>query len=187
MIRNWLQQYVRTHVEMVQALDVAGVEKIVAVLAEALRSGHGVFVCGNGGSAASASHLSVDLGKGASLGRGKRFRVHSLNENTAWITALGNDVGYENIFAEQLANLASSGDVLLAMSVSGNSPNIIKAVQYANDHGLTTIGLCSSSGGKLAQMAQVVLLAPSDHFGHCEDMHMFICHLIGYAFIENKA
>lgn len=184
-MRLWLERYVQEHVRAIESVDLDQVAQAVEVLRAARDQGRTIFVCGNGGSAASASHLSVDLGKGASLGRAMRFRIVSLNENTAWLTALGNDVGYERVFVEQLANQAAPGDVLLTMSVSGNSPNVIKAVEYARQLGMTTIGLCSRRGGTLAQLANLALRIDSDHFGHCEDGHMFICHLLGYAFMEN--
>lgn len=187
MAQEWLGQYVAAHVEAVQRLDLHSVQPVLEVLSAARQAGRKIFICGNGGSASIASHLSADLGKGASLGRDKRFQVVSLNENVAWMTALANDTGYENVFAEQMANLAAPGDVLIALSVSGNSPNIVKAVELANAGGLITIGLCGATGGKLSQLARHVIRVASDHFGHCEDAFMFLCHLIAYAFVENAA
>jgi len=184
MVKSWLQEYLRRHEEMVQSLDLDAVASVIKVLADARDREARVFVCGNGGSAATASHLSVDLGKGASLGRSRRFKVISLNENVAWMTALANDTGYENVFAEQMANQARAGDVLVAVSVSGNSPNVVKALEQASGLGMTTVALTGRRGGRAAELADHVLRIDSDHFGHCEDGQMLICHLLGYAFME---
>jgi D-sedoheptulose 7-phosphate isomerase len=185
MIDNWLREYVGRHQQVIQAIDLKAVEEVIALVAGAREAGARIFVCGNGGSAASASHLSVDLGKGASVGRARRFNVVSLNENVAWMTALANDLGYENVFVEQMAAQASPGDLLIAISVSGNSPNVVRAAEYARSHGMVTVGLVGSPGGRLAELADHPVVIGTGHFGHCEDAHMFIAHLIGYAFIDN--
>ena len=156
MTPDWLRTHAARHVEMIESLDLAAVEKAVAMLADARDRGRIVFACGNGGSAASASHLSVDLGKCASLGRAKRFRVVSLVENVAWITAIANDAGYENVFVEQMAGLASPGDVLVAISVTGSSPNVVKAAEYGSALGMTIVALTGPAGGRLAELADHV-------------------------------
>jgi len=148
-----------------------------------------LFVFGNGGSAANASHFITDLGKGASDrvqrdGLGKRFRCLSLNDNTAWISALGNDYCYDDVFVGQLQNFANPGDLVLTMSVSGNSPNLVKAVGWANDNDLTTIALVGRKRGQLADLAHLVLVIDSEHYGRVEDAHMTVCHMICYYFME---
>ena len=143
-----------------------------------------VFVVGNGGSAATASHFAVDLGKGASLDAERRFRVLSLTDNVPWITALGNDLSYEDVFVEQLKNYARPGDLLLAISGSGNSENVLRAVRYANSIGCRTIGLAGFAGGKLREQAQECLVVNSDHMGRIEDGHFVIQHLIVYYFMS---
>jgi D-sedoheptulose 7-phosphate isomerase len=143
-----------------------------------------VFVVGNGGSAATASHFAVDLGKGASLHAERRFRVLSLTDNVPWITALGNDLSYEDVFVEQLKNYARSGDLLLAISGSGNSENVLRAVRYANSIGCRTIGLAGFAGGKLRKQAQECLVVNSDHMGRIEDGHFVVQHLIVYYFMS---
>ena len=143
-----------------------------------------VFVVGNGGSAATASHFAVDLGKGASLNAERRFRVLSLTDNVPWITALGNDLSYEDVFVEQLKNYARPGDLLLAISGSGNSENVLRAVRYANSIGCRTIGLAGFAGGKLREQAQECLVVSSDHMGRIEDGHFVVQHLIVYYFMS---
>jgi D-sedoheptulose 7-phosphate isomerase len=143
-----------------------------------------IFVVGNGGSAATASHFAVDLGKGASLGAERRFRVLSLTDNVPWITALGNDLSYADVFVEQLRNYARPGDLLLAFSGSGNSENVLRAVRYANSIGCRTIGLAGYAGGQLREEAQECLVVSADHMGRIEDGHFVIQHLIVYYFMS---
>ena len=114
----------------------------------------------------------------------QKFRVLSLNDNVSWMTALGNDYAYEDIFVCQLANYGRPGDIVLVMSVSGSSPNLVKAVDWAAKNGLSTIALVGGKRGKLAQLAQKVLVINSEHYGRVEDAHMGICHMLCYAFME---
>ena len=124
------------------------------------------------------------MGKGASDSLGKRFRCLSLTDNVGWITAIGNDYAYEDIFVRQLENDGREGDVLIAASVSGNSPNVVKAFEWAATNGLRTVALVSAKGGKLAEIAEVVLRIDSTHYGRVEDCHMTIYHMLCYMFIE---
>lgn len=143
-----------------------------------------LFVVGNGGSAATASHFAVDLGKGASIGSERRFRVISLTDNLPWISALANDLSYEDVFVEQLRNFARPGDLLLAFSGSGNSENVLRAVRYANSIGCHTIGLAGYAGGKLRDEARECLVVQADHMGRIEDGHFVVQHLIVYYFMS---
>ena len=126
----------------------------------------------------------MDLGKGASLNAERRFRVLSLTDNVPWITALGNDLSYEDVFVEQLKNFARPGDLLLAISGSGNSENVLRAVRYANDIGCHTIGLSGYAGGKLREEARECLVVQADHMGRIEDGHFVVQHLIVYYFMS---
>src|SRR3954454_14909997 len=139
----------------IQRLDTAQVERVSDLIEEAYHAGRFVFICGNGGSGANASHLSEDLAKCTlrDFEGQKRLKVLSLTDNTAGIMAWANDEGYDRIFVEQLKNLASPGDLLLAISGSGNSPNILRAVEWANQHSLTTVGITGFGGGKLKSLA----------------------------------
>jgi D-sedoheptulose 7-phosphate isomerase len=165
-------------------IDPAELEGLADVLETAWRGGQFVFIIGNGGSGANASHLAEDLGK-CTMRREdfdnddfRRLRVLSLTDNTSYITAWGNDEGFDRVFAEQLKNLSSSGDVLIAISGSGNSPNILRAVEWANAHGLVTVGCTGYSGGKLRQMAQRSLHVPLHDMGLVESIHLMVFHWV---------
>ena len=146
-----------------------------------------VFVFGNGGSAANSSHCATDLGKGASDKLTRRFRVLSLNDNVSWLTALGNDYSYDEVFVRQLENYGRQGDIAISMSVSGNSPNCIKALEWAGKNGLVTIALVGAKKGRMAEIADHVLVVNDTHYGRVEDAHMGICHMLCYAFMEHPS
>lgn len=183
-MNDWLTNYLTAQKTTLDSIPVERVARIVALMREALVNDRQVFVFGNGGSAANASHFATDLGKGSSDKLGKRFRVLSLNDNVSWMTALGNDYSYEDIFVAQLQNYARPGDVVLTMSVSGNSPNLVKAVDWSVKHGLHTIALVGAKRGRLAGLAEEVIVVNSEHYGRVEDAHMGICHMVCYAFME---
>ncbi|RAJ94262.1 D-sedoheptulose 7-phosphate isomerase [Larkinella arboricola] len=185
-MQTYFKQYLIHHQAAIDSIPVDQVERIVSLLKICWQEDRQLFVFGNGGSAANASHFITDLGKGASDKLGKRFRCLSLNDNTAWLTALGNDYSYDDVFAGQLQNYAQPGDLVLTMSVSGSSPNLVKAVQWANDHGLTSVALVGGKRGKLADLAHEVIVIDSEHYGRVEDAHMTICHMLCYAFMENS-
>lgn len=182
---DWLKNYQAEQTRVMSSVPMDAVAGIADLMRKTRDGGGTIFLCGNGGSAANASHFAVDVGKGASLGRDTRFKIVSLNENIPWMTALGNDLAYDQIFVQQLKNFAQPGDLLLTMSVSGNSPNLVTTVEYANKAGVETIGLTGGKGGKLAELCKHVIKINSDHYGRVEDAHMFICHLLAYAFMEN--
>lgn len=183
-MKTWIQNYLTAQQAALDSINPQSIETLVEIFREAHQNDRRIFVIGNGGSAANASHFSTDLGKGASDKLSKRFRIMSLTDNTPLLTALGNDDGYDHVFRRQLENFAEAGDVVLCMSVSGNSPNLVEAVNWANDHGLNTIALISALGGKLEGLAKTVVKVDDTHFGRVEDCHMGICHLLAYAFME---
>ena len=184
-LAGWIERYAQQQKALFESIPAERVARLIEIFRTALKEDRQIFVFGNGGSAANASHFVTDLGKGASDRIGKRFRCMSLNECTSWITALGNDYAYEDIFLRQLENYARPGDVAMVMSVSGNSPNVVKAVQWCKQQGLTTIALVGGKRGRLTELADEVVAIASEHFGRVEDAHMYICHLICYAFMEN--
>ncbi|MBI4657588.1 MAG: SIS domain-containing protein [Verrucomicrobia bacterium] len=184
-MNDWIQDYLNAQKAAVDSIPVESVASLIRILQKAVREDRQIFVFGNGGSAANASHFATDLGKGSSDKIGRRFRVLSLNDNVSWMTALGNDYAYEDIFVRQLENYARPGDVALALSVSGNSPNVVKAVDWASKNGLATIALVGKKRGRLAQLAQHAIVIDSEHYGRAEDCHMHICHLLCYAFMEH--
>lgn len=170
-----------------ESIDLDRVQQAIQILAEARDQGRRIFVCGNGGSATTASHFVTDLVKGASFNRNPRFRILSLADSIPTLTAYSNDVSFECVFVEQLKNFAESGDVLMAISSSGNSPNVLRAVEYANSIGCRSIALSGCDGGKLGPLAQVNIQVSHPHTGRIEDAHMAILHMIGYYFMENVA
>jgi D-sedoheptulose 7-phosphate isomerase len=184
-MQPWLNDYVSRHKAALDSIPLASVARLVALLRQALAGDRQIFVFGNGGSAANASHFITDLGKGASDKVGRRFRCLSLNDNVSWMTALANDYAYEDVFVRQLENYARPGDVVMAMSVSGSSPNVVKALAWAKKTGLTTIALIGGKRGEMARIAEHVVVIDSLHYGRVEDAQMGICHMICYAFMEH--
>jgi D-sedoheptulose 7-phosphate isomerase len=165
-------------------LDAASLGKAAALLKAARDNNRAVFVLGNGGSAAIASHLVVDLLKGASYGRPTRFKVIGLADNQATVTAYVNDVGPEAVFVEQLKNFARPGDVVIAISGSGDSRNVLAAVEYAKGIGCRTIAMTRADGGALRGLVELNLAVPSGHMGRLEDCFTVMAHILAYAFME---
>ena len=182
---NYIKAYKQASLHVLDRISETEITHLIEILSQSLRLKRQIFLCGNGGSAATASHFANDLGKGASLGREKRFRVLALTDNVPWITALANDTDYSHIFVEQLKNYAQPDDVLIAFSGSGNSPNVTQAMEWANQHKLITIGITGRPGGKLRQLAQYQVFVESSHMGHIEEGHFLVQHLVGYYFMEN--
>lgn len=183
-MENFVEQYIDGQVAALRSIKKEDVEKLVSLFRQALDADRQIFVCGNGGSAANASHFVTDLGKGSSDKTYRRFRCQSLNDNVSWMTAIGNDYDYSEVFSRQLMNLARRGDILMVMSVSGNSPNLVKAVEWANSNGCDTIALVGGKRGRLAELSSHVVVVDDTHYGRVEDAHMGICHMIAYAFME---
>jgi D-sedoheptulose 7-phosphate isomerase len=183
-LASWSRQYIAQQKAALESIDLAAVGRLIGRLKRAVDEDRQIFVFGNGGSAANASHFATDLGKGSSDKIGKRFRVLSLNDNVSWLTALGNDYAYEDVFVRQLENYARPGDFLLVLSVSGNSPNVVKGVEWAQKHGVFTAALVGGKRGRLAEIADEPIVIDSTHYGRAEDAHMAICHMLCYAFME---
>jgi D-sedoheptulose 7-phosphate isomerase len=180
----YVHAYRERSLDILSRISTTGVAQLIEILAVALREQRHVFVCGNGGSAATASHFAAGLGKEGSRGRDKKFRVLSLTDNVPWITSLANDTDYSAIFVEQLENFAAVDDVLIVFSVSGNSLNVVRAVEWANDNGLLTVGITGRPGGRIAEIALYPVFVESAHMGHVEEAHFLIQHLLSYYFEE---
>jgi D-sedoheptulose 7-phosphate isomerase len=180
------ERYKSDLLRAIESIDLERVGEAIELLARARDEGRRIFVCGNGGSAATASHFATDLVKGASYGYDKRFRIMALTDSLSTLTAYSNDVSYDCVFVEQLKNFAEPGDVLIAVSGSGNSPNVLRAVEYAHSIGCRTIGLCGRDGGELGKLAELRLHVGHPHMGRIEDAHMVILHMIGYYFMEEE-
>ncbi|MFZ5917403.1 MAG: D-sedoheptulose-7-phosphate isomerase [Chloroflexota bacterium] len=158
---EYIQAYLNETRQVLQTLPLADIQRAIEVLNRARLEGRRIFVFGNGGSAAMASHFACDLGKGTLQKNQPRFKVIALNDNIPLLTAYANDVSYEVVFSEPLASLAEPGDVAIAISSSGNSPNVLRAIDVARERGLTTIGVTGFQGGKLKAKVDVCLIAPA--------------------------
>ena len=171
-------EYLKKVAELLETLPDQG-DRFVEALYRGFEGDHTVFLIGNGGSAANASHFAQDLAKGtlSSMDAKRRFRVVALTDNIGFITALANDEGYDSIFEQQLRNLARSGDILVAISGSGNSPNVIRGVEFAKSIGMTVIGVTGFDGGKLKSLADVSVHIPVDDMGMTEALHAVVFHL----------
>ncbi len=170
-------QYLTEVQSVLSRLPLEALDEAIDVLLSANYVGSTVFTLGNGGSAATASHFACDLAKGAIVPGCPRFRVIALTDNVPLITAWSNDVAYEDIFAEQLNGLIARGDVVVAFSGSGNSPNVLRAVELARQRGGITIGFSGFDGGQLSRMVDVPVVVPCYCMEQIEDIHMVMCHL----------
>lgn len=172
------KEYLATTREVLARLDHETIDRMTEAIWNGYKESRTLFIFGNGGSAALASHFACDIGKGTVSGREMRLKAISLVENVALITALANDSAYQEIFAEQLTDLAEKGDVAMAISGSGNSPNVIRGLEKARQIGLKTIVLTGFAGGKAKALADICLVAPSESMQHIEDAHLCASHAI---------
>jgi D-sedoheptulose 7-phosphate isomerase len=181
------EEYFGSYKNIVANLPYQNIDRVVDDLVCAFENGATVFILGNGGSAALASHFACDLGKGTvSVGNGhRRFRVMALTDNIPLITAWANDTSYEQIFAEQLRNFVTSDDVVFAISGSGNSPNVLRALEVARDHNARTIGLTGFKGGSMKGLCDVCVIVPSNNMQIIEDFHLSVTHAI-FSVIRQK-
>ena len=152
-------------------------ERVIDAMLDAYYNDKHIFTMGNGGSASTASHWVCDINKGCSLGKEKKFKMMCLNDSISTMLAYANDLSYEDVFVEQLKNFLVSGDVVIGISGSGNSENVLRAIDYANNNGGTTVGLCGYSGGKLFQRVDIPVLAKVDDMQKVEDIHMIVVHM----------
>lgn len=183
--REYIKAFFDEIKKCIEEIEIERVEKIADVLYTAWKNDRQVFILGNGGSASQASHMAADIGKNT-LGRVydpriKRFRIMALTDNVSLMTAYANDVGYDEVFSQQLRNLINEHDVLIVITGSGNSPNVIRAVEYARQCNAITIGLLGFSGGKVKDMLDYEITVKSENYGVIESVHPAIHHLmVGY-------
>ncbi len=163
---------------VIGALPVADITKMLTMIETAMQKGQTVFLAGNGGSAATASHMANDLLKTAAKKHGKAVRVIALSDNVPLLTAIANDENFTEVFSGQLRPLAGTGDVLIVISGSGNSPNILRALETAKDLGVLSIGFLGMDGGKAKAMVDCAIVVPSDDYGPIEDAHTVLNHLL---------
>ena len=180
-----IEKYITHLQDVINKLNLEDVRKSIDVIMEAYHANKQIFVIGNGGSASTASHLACDLGKGTSVEGKKRFRVISLTDNVATMTAWSNDVSYEDVFVEQLKNLVNADDVVLGISASGNSENVILAMEYAVNTGCRTVGWSGIGGGRLAKICDVNVVVDSNEYGPVEDVHLVLNHIL-HAWIREE-
>ena len=175
---NDIRDYLALEIEILKKLDVEQINAALNLLDETRQKKGRIYICGNGGSAATASHFQNDFNKGVSEYIDVPFRFHCLNDNVATLMAIANDIGYEEVFHFQLRNKLEENDVLVEISGSGNSHNVIRAVEYAKEHGCKIIGLTGFSGGKLKELSDISLHAPVNSMQVTEDIHMIFDHLM---------
>src|SRR2546428_4209716 len=164
--------------QMVRAISLPHLERVLRLLEEAYLDGHRIFIMGNGASAATASHFALDLAKNTIMPGAPRLKAISLTDHVPLITAWSNDTAYEHIFSEQLANMIEPGDVAIGISASGNSPNVINALNLAKQYRASTIGLLGANGGKIKGMVDAYVLVPGQNIEQEEDAHMILAHVI---------
>ncbi len=184
---NFAEQYKTDLIQTIDSIPLDKVQQAIEWFKEAREAQKHIFVCGNGGSASTASHFACDMVKGASYKRDSRFRIMALTDSLPTMTAYSNDVSYDAVFLEQLKNFAEPGDIVMGISGSGNSPNVLHAMDYANSLGCKTIGLTGRDGGKLGGTVKLNIQVPVPHMGRIEDAHMIVCHMIGYYFMDTES
>lgn len=181
----YLKEYVANLSQTLDQIPPQAMEDAVSLLKTCLKEGKRIYVCGNGGSAAIADHLCCDWTKGSRIGQEPTLRTHSLVANGALMTALANDYGYEETFSTQIDMYGESGDVLVAISSSGNSPNIVKGVEMAQKRGMKVLGLSGFAGGKLAELADISLHANFPNYGLVEDCHQMLMHVLSQYLVRS--
>jgi D-sedoheptulose 7-phosphate isomerase len=181
-------EYFRRLREIIDGVDLEAVNRAFQLLRAARDRGSRVFVAGNGGSAATASHWVNDLGKATKRSGRDPFQVMCLSDNVPWLTALANDEGFDRVFSGQLENFARPGDVLIVISASGNSPNLVRAVELARSIGIQTVGLLGFDGGILKEMVDDLLWIKSEkgQYELVEDAHMILCHVLTTSLIKDR-
>jgi D-sedoheptulose 7-phosphate isomerase len=178
MMYKFIENYVEEQAKAILMTPYGDIERFCEMLLDARADGKRIFFAGNGGSAATASHFTNDLVKGLSPGNVKRFKAFSLVDQVPVITALANDYDYSVIFSEQLKNYAEKDDLLIVISGSGNSPNVVKACEYAGEIGMKTAALTGRDGGKLKSLCELSVIAPVEGMEQIEDIHMLWEHCI---------
>ncbi len=181
-----ISDYLAETARAVQAMDEGVIEQMAAVLEAAFREGRRVFTCGNGGSGSLASHLACDLNKSCH-GEGQRFKIIPLTDNVPTLLAYANDLSYDDAFVEQLINFFEPGDVVLGISGSGNSENVVRTLRWAKAHGGTTLGMIGYGGGRMKALCDVAVVADSYDMQHCEDVHVVLMHLLMQIFMKKVA
>ena len=185
MFKNYCEGYLKDVKKSIDGLDKEEMNNIFKVIYDAFENGKNIFLFGNGGSGSNADHIVNDFSKGVLVHRGKRFKAVSLNSNTALLTAWANDSSYDDVFSKQIEVMTEEGDVVVGISGSGNSKNILNGINKGNEKGAICIGITGFEGGKLKEMCQKCLVVPSNHMGRIEDIHLIFLHMLAYFMYEN--
>jgi len=177
---EYFKEYSKYIAHLLSALDFNEIDRVAKRMVQTAQNGNTIYFAGNGGSAATASHFATDFSHGLVGGTGKLVKAVSLSDNMPLITAISNDYGYENVFTNQLKNLLVPGDMLVVISASGNSPNVVAAAELANTHGATTVALCGFDGGRLKDICHHVIHIETEkgEYGPVEDVHMMLDHML---------
>ena len=177
-IKKFARSYLDELISLLDVLDLEPFDKIVNAILDAYRKERKIFVMGNGGSGSTASHFVCDINKGCCMDLEKKFKMICLNDNIPTMLALANDVSYDVVFEEQLKNFFEPGDLVIGISGSGNSENVLRAIRYASDNGGRTIGFAGFAGGKLFDLVDIAFVAEVDDMQKIEDIHMILVHMI---------
>lgn len=178
--RNQIKSYLQTEMEVMKTLDVEVINEITNIIRDTQEKGHNIYICGNGGSAATASHYVCDFNKSVAMEYGKDTGFICLSDNTPILTAIANDISYDEVFSFQLEKQIKPGDILFVISGSGNSKNIVRAMEVAKAKGNKIVGLCGYDGGKVKQMSDVCLHVNINNMQVVEDLHMVLDHCMMY-------
>lgn len=181
-----IRRYIAKECEILKSLDETEISNVMEILESARLEGRRVYICGNGGSAATASHFAGDFNKGASIGLEKRHRFEALNDNIPMMMAVANDLSYDDIFVEPLKNKLEENDIVIGISGRGNSENVVRAIEYANEHGAITIGIVGYEGGKLKQLAHNSIHVKINNMQIVEDVHMLLDHVMMFILSGNS-
>jgi D-sedoheptulose 7-phosphate isomerase len=184
---TYFDSYRSSLIDALSAVDLEKVAQLREMLATARAAGRTIFTCGNGGSASTASHFATDLLKGASYGQDAKFRVIALTDATSTISAYSNDVSYDVVYEEQLKNFIQMDDIVVAISGSGNSENVVRALTFASSAGAHAVALTGRDGGKLGKAAALHINVPEEHMGRIEDAHLALCHMLAFSFIDAES
>jgi D-sedoheptulose 7-phosphate isomerase len=184
LVMSFPTEYREKLLATLSTIDTGRVAQAIEWMKEARDANRAFFIAGNGGSAATAAHFVCDMVKGASTGKNARFRIVALGQNLPTLTAYSNDLTYADALVEELKNFAQPGDLYMAISGSGNSPNVVRAMEYANSLGCRTMALTGRDGGKLGALANLTIHVPEPHMGRIEDAHHVICHMMCYSFMD---
>lgn len=185
-MENYFSKYLENFKKVIDGISPKDVNTLFEQINKTIEAGNQILVFGNGGSAMNLSHFATDMVKGAGDALAKRVKVISLNDNAGLLTAIGNDFSYEDVFYKQLKTFANPGDLILTLSVSGNSPNLVKAFDWAKKNNIQSVAMVGGRKGELVNLATTTIVIDSLHYGYVEDAHMLICHMIAFGFIEGQ-